>query len=115
VIHAIIGSDVGAAEIPLLLQGKTPSPGAQENLGTKNYSQLPRAVFCGAAYGDEGFGKMRKACEGISRVPWLRVDLSIARPPVGPGYAEYMVGRVKAKMAEIMEEGKMDEDGVYFF
>ena len=58
---------------------------------------------------------MREACKGISKVPWLRPDLSIPRPPVGPGYAEHMVGRVKNCMKKLVEEGKMEEDGVYFF
>ena len=114
-IHAIFSSTLEATEIPLILQGKTPPPGEKPNLGTQNYARPARAVFAGAAYDDEAWEKMRAACKGISKVPWLRPDMSKPRPPIGPGYAEAMVARVKACMKGVIEEGKLDEDGVYWF
>ena len=58
---------------------------------------------------------MREACKGVSKVPWLRPDMSVPRPPLGPGYAEHIVGRIKECMRKIREEGRMGEDGVYFY
>jgi hypothetical protein len=115
VIHAILGSTLGASEIPLILQGKTPPPGEKPNLGTQNYSRPARAVFEGAAYDDEALEKMRSACKCISKAPWLRPEMRKPRPPVGPGYGEAMVARVKACMKAVSEEGKLNEDGVYWY
>lgn len=59
---------------------------------------------------------MREACKTVSTtVPWLRMDMSVPRPPPGPGYGEHVVERVKACMKRIEAEGKLGEDGVWFY
>jgi len=35
---------VGVAEIPIVLEGNTPPPSETENIGTKTYSKVPKAV-----------------------------------------------------------------------
>lgn len=102
-------------ELPLLLQGAVPPPRDTPNLGTQNYTKVAGAVIAGAAYNDDDWEKMRGSCKGISKVPWLRPDMSLPRPPFGPGYGEAMVARVKAVLTKLEEERKMNEDGSYYF
>jgi hypothetical protein len=73
------------------------------------------AIFAGAAYGDAEIEEMREACKGHSSVPWLRMNLSLPRPPLGPEYAPHVVARIKACMKSIEAEGKLNEDGVWFY
>lgn len=99
----------------MLLQGKTPSLSECANFGTQNYLKIAGAVIAGAAYGDEAWEMMRKACKGISKVLWLRPDLSKLRPLEGLGYTEAIVERVKVCMRGLIEDWKMEEDRVYFY
>jgi len=74
VIHVILTPEAGAAEIPLLLDGK--SLPKSENVGSQNYSKKPIAVITGGGYDDAKFKIMKDACEGKGSVPWLRPDMS---------------------------------------
>ncbi|MCJ1251111.1 U6 snRNA-associated Sm-like protein LSm2 [Trapelia coarctata] len=91
VIHVVLVPATGASEIRLLLQGGAPSPIDPENIGTKNYSKPPAAVIIGSGYDDADFAELREACEGKSNVPWLRVDMSKPKPPLGPGFFKTLV------------------------
>jgi hypothetical protein len=48
-------------------------------------------MFSGAVYGDKEIDKTRQACQGLSSVPWLRINMALPRTSVGPGYAEHVV------------------------
>ncbi|KAJ5986653.1 hypothetical protein N7451_011018 [Penicillium sp. IBT 35674x] len=85
IIHNVTSSTSGVVEIPLLLQGLAPPVSEEGNRGTMNYSKPPVAVFAGALYGDEEVDEMRQACRGISSVPWLKMDMTVPKPPLGPG------------------------------
>jgi hypothetical protein len=98
-----------------LLQGHALSPAEQPNRGTMDYSKPPVAVFAGALYGDSEIEEMRQACQGLSSVPWLRMDMAVPKPPLGPGYAEHVVKRIKTCMKKIEAEGKLEQDGVCFY
>lgn len=80
-----------------------------------NYSKPPVAVFTGALYGDQEIDEMRQACQGISSIPWLKMDMSVPKPPLGPGYAEHVVQRIKECMKKIEAEGKLEQDGVWLY
>ncbi|KAJ4303036.1 hypothetical protein N0V90_001927 [Kalmusia sp. IMI 367209] len=74
--------DAGTSEIPLLLSGKTP-PNAGDNLGSQEYSQVPRAVVAGGGFDDAMFEAMKKASDetaGAEKVPWLKLDKATLRP-----------------------------------
>lgn len=113
-IHVILTPEQGIAEIPLLLQGK--SLEKSDNVGTQNYTQPPVAVVTGGAYDDESVSKMREACkdDSVRKVPWLRPDLSVSMPPLGPEYGKAMVARIKVAMKKLEDEGKMKGDGIHF-
>ncbi|KAJ5193372.1 hypothetical protein N7449_009514 [Penicillium cf. viridicatum] len=102
-------------EIPALLQGQAPHIAEEPNRGTMNYSKPPVAVFAGALYGDEEIDEMRQVCQGISSIPWLKMDMSVPKPPLGPGYAEHVVQRIKECMKKIEAEGKLEQDGVWLY
>lgn len=108
-------STSGAVEIPLLLQGLAPPLAEEDNRGTMDYSTPPVAIFAGALYGDEEIEEMRQACQGLSSVPWLKMDMTVPKPPLGPGYAEHVVQRIKACMKKIETEGMLDQDGVWLY
>jgi hypothetical protein len=57
---------------------------------------------------------MRDACKGESNVPWLRLDVS-ALPPHGPRFGAAMAEKVKDRLGELVKDGKMNQDGVYFY
>jgi hypothetical protein len=115
VIHNVTSSTSGAVEIPLLLQGLAPPIAEESNQGTMDYSKPPVAIFAGALYSDEDIDKMRQSCQGLSSVPWLKMDMTVPKPPIGPGYAEHVVQRIKACMANIEAEGKLEQDGVWLY
>ncbi|CAI7664991.1 unnamed protein product [Penicillium pancosmium] len=115
IIHNVTSSTSGAVEIPLLLEGLTPPIAEDPNRGTMNYSNPPVAVFAGALYSDSEIDEMRQACEQLSSVPWLKMDMTVPRPPLGPGYAEHVVQRIKACMKKIEAMGMLEQDGVWLY
>ena len=90
-----------------------PPPNADDPVATKNFSKPPAAVVVGGGYDDVAFESMRKACEGSSTIPWLRVDTSKPAPPLGPEYGNVMVERLRGVLKDVAD--KMDQDGVYLF
>ncbi len=115
VLHVILSPSAGTAEIPAILRGEVPATTETENLGSKAYSKKAVAVIMGGGYDDAAIAEMRKACQGAGNVPWLRPDLTKAAPPLGPGYGEALVERVKALLKELAEKDEMGRDGVYFY
>lgn len=111
VIHIILTSSAGASEIPPILQGRAPPSSSEENLGSRNYSKLPVAVITGGGYDDVMFKEMYDAARGKGKhVLWLRPDITVqGAPPLGPAYAIYIVGRVKACLGKLEEEGRLDD------
>jgi hypothetical protein len=71
-------------------------------------------VIAGGGYDDAMVKEMRDACQGESSVPWLRPDMS-ALPPQGPGYGAAMAEKVRACLAGLAREEKMNDGGVYFY
>jgi hypothetical protein len=43
------------------------------------------------------------------------MDMTVPKPPLGPGYAEHVVHRIKTCMKKIEAEGKLEEDGVWLY
>lgn len=110
VIHIILSPAAGVSDIPAILQGQSPSS-TEENIGTQNYSNLPIAVVTGGGYDDRLFKEMYDAAKGKGKaVHWLRPDLSVQTPPLGPDYGKHMVGRVKACLERLEGEGKLGEE-----
>ncbi len=76
-------------------------------------------MVLGGGYGDEVVEELRAACKSVvgggKGVPWLRPDMSVPTPPLGPKYGAHMVGRVKACLKELEEEGRGEGDGIYFY
>lgn len=107
VIHNITSSTSGAVEIPLL-QGLTPPIAEEPNRGTIEYSKPSVAIFLGALYSNEEINKMRQVYRGVSSVPWLKIDITVSKPPLGPGYAEHVVQIIKERMKKIKAEGKLE-------
>lgn len=110
VAYHIMSSDSGIANIPFILQGQTSSVNR-----LNEDSSPPVAVCIGGIYTDEEIDAMHQACQGVSSVPWLRMDHTVPKPAVGPGYAEHVVKRIKDCMDKIKQEGKSDQDGIWFY
>lgn len=115
VVHVVFSAPAGALDIPTLLRGELPSPSDPYNLGSQNYSKPPVAVILGRMYDDANIAEMREACKGASHVPWLRQDFSKPEPPLGSGFAEVIVERIKVCLSSLVAERKFRKDGVYFY
>ncbi|KAK9321570.1 hypothetical protein V1517DRAFT_326022 [Lipomyces orientalis] len=113
VIHVILSPAQGVAQIPGLLLGK--NPGELDNIGTRNYSQKAIALVTGAGYDDDAIAEMRGAAKGTTSVPWLRPDMNRPAPPLGPGYGEALVIRVKETLKQLAAEGKLQEDALVYY
>ena len=117
-IHVILSPAAGVSDIHALLVGQPPSGSDEENPGTGNYSKPPIAVIMGGGYDDAVFKEMYDAAKGEGeQVAWLRADLTVQTPPLGPEYGKHMVGRVRACLAKLEGEGKLGggEGGVVMY
>ncbi len=115
VIHLILSPAEGKAQIPAVLRGEAPESDDADNLGTKNYSKAPAAVILGGAYKEADMMEMREACKNDSKVPWLRQDPNKTASPMDPGYGKAIAERLKSRLMELSEGGKMDGDAIYFY
>ena len=113
-MHFVITPEGGATQIPAILRGD-PAPPSDSALGSKDYSKPPVAVILGAGYDDDGTEVMMTASANIRPIPWLRPDTSKPAPPLGPEYGKALVARVKELLAQLEREGKMNEEGVYWY
>lgn len=113
VIHFVMSREGGKAQIPAIFKNETPATDSE--LGSKVYTQKPVAVILGGGYDDEDVRVMMEAAKGLHPVPWLRPDQSKPAPPLGPGYGEALVERIKVLMVELEREGKMGVEEVVWF
>jgi hypothetical protein len=108
-------------DIPSLLQGHAPPSKDWANLGNQEYGKKVSAVVAGGGYSEADFEQLRKACEGISTVPWLRHDISRdinltrPRPKVGVEYGEEIAKKIVDCLEGLVRDGKMETGGVYWF
>ena len=106
----------GSAQIPALLAGQ--SAPSNSTIGTKNYTSAPSAVILGGGYDDAGIEEMMKATaenSAAKHVPWLRPDLTIPTPPLGPEYGKAMVQRLKIVLADLQAKRDMNETKVHWY
>lgn len=77
--------------------------------------EKPVAVILGGAYTDADTEAMMEAAAGIHPVPWLRPDLSMPAPPLGPKYGKALVKRIKVLFKELEMDGKLAEEKVFWY
>ena len=99
----------GLTDISKLLNNETSSLATTSNVGTQNYSKPAKAVVVGAGYEVPEVEQLQAACRGDGKktVPFLICDMSVPRPPLGPAYGKAIVERVKKRVLELNEEGKL--------
>ncbi|CAI7667926.1 unnamed protein product [Penicillium crustosum] len=120
-LHVINSVTAGISDIPSLLQGQAPPSKEQANLGTQEYGKKIEVIIAGGGYNDADLQTLRDACKGHSNVPWLRHDISKdidprqPRPKQGIEYGEQIAKKIVDCLNRLMVEGKMGEDGVYWF
>lgn len=116
VIHVIFTPDSFISTIPPLLSGSPPQP-ISEQIGTQNYARRPVAIVTGGGFDDAMVESMREACKNakVDDIPFLRPDLAVPTPPLGPKYGAAMVQRVKACLAELEEEGRLVGGGIFYY
>ncbi|KAJ5726766.1 uncharacterized protein N7483_008123 [Penicillium malachiteum] len=121
VLHFINSVEVGVRDLPFLLQEQAPPSQGWANLGTQRYGEKVGAVVAGGGYNDADFARLREACEGKSRIPWLRHDISneilLTQPKqnVGIEYGEQLSKQIVEVLGSLKKKNKMEEDGVYWF
>lgn len=72
-------------------------------------------MILGAAFDDQGVQELRDAAKDSKGVPWLRPDAGVKMPPPGPEYGRIMVERIKKRVRELEEGGRLGEGGVVWF
>ena len=118
VIHFVTSTAAGASDIPKILKGEAVPDGGEDQIGTRDYARPPEAVIMGRSqdYDDDGIAEMRNACASIDRkLAWIRPDMNVPTPPLGPQYGKVMVERVKRCLKELSEKGLMGHDGLYYY
>ena len=103
VIHLILNTQTGVAQLPYVLRGRRPPPETWDEeadiVATLNYSAPPRAVCFGGAFSDDDIEAMRAATKDVrSDAVWLKVDADKPKPNVAEdpvAYGKHMVGRAK--------------------
>lgn len=107
--------EAGATQIPAIFRGEQEVE-TSSALGSHDYSKKPVAVILGGGYDDAGTKVMTEASAGIHPIPWLRPDLTKAAPPFGtPEYGKALVHRIKTLLAQLEQEGKMQEEKVVLY
>lgn len=83
VIHFIMTSEAGVAQILALLRGEKHVP-SDSVLGSKNYNRDAEVIIFGTGYDNQAIQLLRDASKGLKPDPWLRPDTSKPTPPLGP-------------------------------
>lgn len=105
-MHFVLTPEAGAKEIPQVLQGIMPEVKSSD-IGSGNLDRGVKAVVLGAAYHDEGIDAMKEAASSIANIPWVKQDITLPTPPLGPEYGKAMVARVKESLGKLEASGKL--------
>ncbi|KAI1261603.1 hypothetical protein F5Y18DRAFT_430907 [Xylariaceae sp. FL1019] len=104
--------------IPSMLAGAGPKSDSPNQVGTHDYSKVPRAVIFGRAIDLAFVVELHELCKGVSQAPvaWIASDPSYKVPPglPGPGYAERVANTVKETVLSWINEGAKREEIVYY-
>ncbi|KAE8383713.1 hypothetical protein BDV26DRAFT_250673 [Aspergillus bertholletiae] len=116
VIHFITTTEAGEQQIPALLRGEKDSNNIPTTtIGSGNYDRGVGAVILGAGYDDQAVQQLRDAAAGLASVPWLRPDLGLPAPPLGPEYGRALVARIKEMVGVLKAQGRMGADAVVYY
>ena len=91
-----------------MLAGREPQSSNENDVGTHNYSQPPRAVIFGRAFSLEQIKEVKESFSDSSNEPvaWIVGDPAKAPTgPPGPGYAKVAADLVKNALEKWKEEG----------
>jgi hypothetical protein len=111
VIHFILSYEDAEAELPHLLAGRDPQARNPNEMGTHDYSRLPRAVVFGRGYEPHHVEELKKKCAGISQEPvaWIRGNpADLPTGAAGPDYAQKIVADMKSVLETWKEEDEKD-------
>ncbi|KAL6406809.1 hypothetical protein AUP68_09615 [Ilyonectria robusta] len=106
VVHFVLSPEAGAKEIPQVLQGIMPEVKSSD-IGSGNLDRGVKAVVLGAAYHHEGIDAMKEAASSVANIPWVKQDITLPTPPLGPEYGKAMVARVKESLGKLEASGKL--------
>ncbi|KAF9629178.1 hypothetical protein BFW01_g10381 [Lasiodiplodia theobromae] len=113
------GHDIAAAtkEVPKIISGSSPpSTSLYTQIGSNDFTVLPRAVITGGGYNEEAFQTLFQACaeacgsEVALPVPFFRTDNALTdqlaaegKGPAhsSPEYPKAMTNRLKARLREV--------------
>lgn len=103
----------GIRNLPLILSGSSPA-NEESSLGSKKYSQPPKAIILGGGYSDDDLKKLQEAAitfPGAVRVLWLKADVEKTKrgpEPGTPEYSQLVAVRVKEKLGELLNQSDSD-------
>ncbi|KAL8799165.1 MAG: hypothetical protein Q9182_006102 [Xanthomendoza sp. 2 TL-2023] len=112
VIHFCVSVDAACAEIPPLLLGEEPKPAEGNEVGTHNYSTLPKAVLFGRTYTNDKLQAVLDACKGKGEISWvIPGEAADKNEVIGPGHATKVATNMKTVLTELVNTGKMGQEG----
>jgi hypothetical protein len=114
VVHFIMSTEAGKAQIPAILNGEQSVP-SNSDLGSKNYSTPPICVILGGGYDADATAEMMEAAKDAKAVAWLRPDMDKPAPPLGPEYGKALVARIKELVPELQSDGRINGAKVFFY
>ncbi|KAI0144485.1 hypothetical protein GGR57DRAFT_482191 [Xylariaceae sp. FL1272] len=104
--------------IPSLLAGKGPKSASPNQVGTHDYSKVPRAVIFGRAIDPALVIELHELCKGAGQTPvaWIASDPTYEVPPglPPPGYGERAANTLKGTLMSWIDGGAKSDEIVYY-
>ena len=106
--------DAACAEIPRLLSYDHPRPVEENEVGTHNYSAVPKVILFGRTYTDDKVQAVRDACKGKAEVSWVVAGEPASKDATIPaGYATKVATNMKNVLNELCSTGEIGKEGLY--
>ncbi|KAF8851380.1 hypothetical protein BDZ45DRAFT_750729 [Acephala macrosclerotiorum] len=106
IVHICQSVEAAEAEIPVLLHGENVKPASglvSSTARPPSEQRVPTAIVARGAFSAEDHERNRSH-EGVKKVPWLKADLKLLPPGIGPppdsAYPGFAAGAIKTLFRE---------------
>lgn len=112
--------ELAISDVPPILKGQQPpAHDTHQQVGSGNYARLPACIVPGGGYNDEDLTRIQSALDqaGAPLIPFIRPDMNVSMPPVGPEYGVRIAQRTKQAVLELFNSGKLGvgKSGLYWY
>jgi hypothetical protein len=117
VIHFVTSFEQAKAEFADLIAGRGFKIPSSNDIGTHDYTRLPRAIVFGRAYDPDDVAELNRLFRGAgsASLAWIAGDRNVNPPAqLGPDYAEKATDNTKRAFARWRDSGCISEDIFYY-